>query len=257
MTINFLTDALLAGRRDDTDLTNYPYATFKDRTSTLSNNGTPLTYAKTWKDFDGFRQKILGAGKVTPNGDTDTAIDSQIFEALMHQYGGSMYFYDASATSITWPNLDHSYIGPGSIVHVEESGSDYHIYTALKDGGIQYGGIPGGQVGDGTVTTRTAEFSIDPDTVIMETGEVVIDVNAFIELTGIPYNSKVHSVSLYAVQPTKASGPYCISTNLSCQLTEQNGFKYFSTGRGNFNYDNNDTPVYAYLFVTFDPSSVY
>lgn len=194
MTINFLTDPLLAGRRDDTDLTNYPYATFKDRTSTLSNNGTPLTYAKTWKDFDGFRQRIIGAGKITPNGNADTGVSSQIFDGLMGMYGETMYFYSLLADDTTKEQLSHSLIGSGAVANVQESGAGYQLYSALNNGGVEFGATPGKQIGDSTTVFRVGTFDITHwgDTWSKDGNRLHYNVEEFVTLTGIPQTAEIY-----------------------------------------------------------------
>ena len=84
MALNKSTDSDFTSRVDTSDPTGYPYATFKNKNSTSSNDGTPLGLSKLWKDIDGFLQYLLTKGGITPSGVPDSATASDYASAIFN-----------------------------------------------------------------------------------------------------------------------------------------------------------------------------
>jgi hypothetical protein len=77
--MSFLWTSLFFGRAEAAS-TNYPHGAPRDRTPGNSD-GTPIT--NTWlRHLAGFEQRALTRAGITPNGNLDTALTSQLFEAL-------------------------------------------------------------------------------------------------------------------------------------------------------------------------------
>jgi len=61
--------------------TEYPQGSAKPATPG-SNDGTPIIRASVFNDIWGFLQKLLDIAGITPDGDPDTVLDSQYYDAL-------------------------------------------------------------------------------------------------------------------------------------------------------------------------------
>lgn len=70
--------------RIETATTDYPRGTFKDKSAAGANDGTPIADAERLKDWHGAFYGIMGYAGLTPNGNTDTATDSQIADAIFN-----------------------------------------------------------------------------------------------------------------------------------------------------------------------------
>ena len=70
--------------------TEYPYGELKPNTSTGSNDGTPVT-AALGNDLEGFKQAAITRANIDPSGSPDTAVNSQLLNALDKRYLGIDY----------------------------------------------------------------------------------------------------------------------------------------------------------------------
>lgn len=71
---------LYPGRTNPADA-NYPFGSIKNESVPGANDGTPLT-AEWGNDFEALKQAALSGAGESPNGTTDTAIASQVYNAL-------------------------------------------------------------------------------------------------------------------------------------------------------------------------------
>lgn len=157
MTLNLLTDSAVAGRIE-TASTDYPYGTYRDKSSQYANDGTPAAIARlNIKDWDGFRQYLLSKNKVTPSGNPDTAAASQIAESLYtsYEYRG-FRAYHPSAPAGSTGGYANALLQANGIQHNRAYGSNYRQYVVLVDGGIKFSGLSPGSA----VTMRRERFDI-------------------------------------------------------------------------------------------------
>ena len=84
MAINPSTLAKNLGRITAPDA-NYPYGSAKDDTTGTTGDGTPVT-KEMLNDIYGFFQKVLTRAAIVPSGNAETALDSQIGDALNTYY---------------------------------------------------------------------------------------------------------------------------------------------------------------------------
>lgn len=74
-------DALYPGRVAP-DSTNYPGGTFRDKSSSSSNDGTPIADDERLKDWHGAFLAILEKASRTLSGNAETAVDSDVAKAI-------------------------------------------------------------------------------------------------------------------------------------------------------------------------------
>lgn len=84
MAKNYRTDPVFTGRIGS-DTTNYPYGDSQDDTG--SNDGMPHVKSRA-DDILGFLQAILVQANITPNGNSDTALNSQYLDGLIEMMAG-------------------------------------------------------------------------------------------------------------------------------------------------------------------------
>lgn len=117
------------GRTNPADA-NYPDGSFKNETTPgSSDDGTPLEQA--WQnDMAAFFQGLLSRANITPSGNPDTIISSQILDALESQFGFSPGHINGLETEVA-ADADHDItIGAGSC-RAESGLSDIRLSTAI------------------------------------------------------------------------------------------------------------------------------
>lgn len=87
------------GDRANLPTTDFPFGSIKNRQSSTSR-GTPLDEVF-GQDFQGFLDSILVSSGKTPNGSTDTAINSQRFKALVELITGRLEIASATVSGST------------------------------------------------------------------------------------------------------------------------------------------------------------
>lgn len=203
MTINFLTEPLTAGRHEGTSA-EYPWGTFQDKTGS-GNNGTPVSAAHLLKDWDGFRQYLLSKNKVTPSGAPDTALSSDIADALYssrESRGFRAYHQSASVGSES--DYPQSQMNASAIQNDKGQGASYRPTAALTNGGVYYGGPA--YPGDSSVTNRIARYDLTGDLVFefatISNGVdysqrfIVYNPVTKVQFVGVPNSAKIHRVAV-------------------------------------------------------------
>lgn len=195
MTIDFSSDAAMNNRREPASA-EYPQATFRDKSTTASNDGTPIAIAKNLKDWDGFRQALIALGKITPSGDPDTALVSQLMDALQTWYGGILRVADSGSTSSTIFNRARAEISSGYIRHSKIDGTLYKLRSSLQNGGVYFSGT---SPSTRSILMRREFYDIDSTEISYNaTTQHIswIPSGSGFTLTGIPQNSKIEGCGI-------------------------------------------------------------
>lgn len=80
--------------------TDYPYGSARDVSSPGAGDGTPVQQA--WvNDWFGFQQRVLQAAGITPSGNPDTAVASDVFDGLIGRLIGIRVFSTAGTFTYT------------------------------------------------------------------------------------------------------------------------------------------------------------
>lgn len=83
--------------------TNYPYGAARDVSSPGAGDGTPVQQA--WvNDWFGFQQRVMQAAGITPSGNSDNALQSDVFDGLIGRLIGTKLF-TASGTYTPTPGM--------------------------------------------------------------------------------------------------------------------------------------------------------
>lgn len=257
MTINFLTEPLTAGRHEGTS-TEYPWGTFQDKTGS-GNNGTPVSSAHLLKDWDGFRQYLLSKNKVTPSGDPDTALSSDIADALYtSRESRGFKAYHPSASVGSESDYPQSQVNASAIQNDKGQGTSYRPTTALTNGGVYYGGPS--YPGDSSVTNRIARYDLTGDLVftfstlsgVDYTQRIIVyDPATKVQLVGIPIGANIHRVAV----EMRDEGLGVMGADLSFKMSYTGTWPELDTASGLW------SQALAYsdqvsLIVEFDPSDI-
>lgn len=245
--------------RSTTPSGDYPYGTFQDKTG-LSNNGTPVADAYIWKNYDGFFQALLTAGKITPNDVPDTATASQYLEALNNQYGSNFRINSSSATDSTKGDYPFSYMSNQYVGQLKGPGDNYNIGSYLTKGGILFAGVT--TPGDRNVNIRTAAFDVTGQTMFSLSDSFDASGTTYrllkyipttkLVLTGIPKTARIYSVRVEMRQ----SGDSCKGTNMAFDIDYQTGawpILDYATGLWATSGGLNEELT---IYVDFDPTNV-
>ena len=242
MSLDFSSDTSLNGRRTEPSA-EYPLGTYKEQDTVggvpVVNTGTPALRESILKDWDGVRQAVLAAGKITPDGDPDNVTDCEFLAALLTMYGKTITTRPGNATEATASNFGSAIIksSTGSDAPYFQAnagpGTSYSPASELRSGGVHYtGNIPGDSA---LVVEAIAEYTID-------TGDVSIGGTAGdyllnyvpgatpLVLTGMPILTAagdiIHSTVLKLIDSTGKLWTY----PLSCQVYDGATWHQISTG---------------------------
>lgn len=201
MSLDYLNDSELdSSRYDGSDLTNYPYGKWKNKTTSASNDGSPVAKARVWNDIIGFIQYLLYRNKVTPSGTPDNAVSSDIADALYNRFGVSGFnSYAYGAASKTDTSYPHSAMNAYSVQNDREQGTSYRLTSGITDGGVYFGGAL--YPGDRPVYTRKEAYDVTGDILFTFTDEGTFRTIRYapitkVVLTGIPKSARILGISL-------------------------------------------------------------
>lgn len=184
--------------RSEPSSANYPYGGPKDD-PTSALKGTPWE-AATMGEFVGMMSAIVAAAKITPTGNTETAVASDILDALC-----SMEYYEHA-----------NYKANKSIV----TGSDGNQYIALIDNGPR--STPVDPVGDTTGTWHQYPFKVVKDgrrVMVRHFSGFMLQTGFSIVNDDYPaYGSPVKSAIVEFIEPFK-TGDYSITASGTSQFT--------------------------------------
>lgn len=145
--------------------TDYPVGTFKDKSGSTSNDGTPIADAERLKDWHGAFMAILEEAGITPSGAADTAQDSDVADAI---FKSQIISNDALANDLSLSKFDQGAINftygvTGSTITlntVQASFGNYSggIFAAYSRAGIRFAGAS--EPGDEDVFFRASTYDL-------------------------------------------------------------------------------------------------
>lgn len=238
--------AVLSGRVDGTS-TDYPLGSFRDESSEGADDGTPYV-KEISKDLDGFKQAILALGGYTDadvNGVPDTAVASEILDALLNQVDGGFAFYKATLG----PDVVRTSIGDDGLSSFSAKNTTYQQRASLENGALSFlTGTIGGP-GDTSVKTRVSDYTISLTSTTTSDG--VFTIEPAVVLTGIPASSIIHGVTVAA-----QNGSQWYSYPCTAETSDSGGDMLIIRLRGVESAAGMPSTGTGRMFITYDPSLV-
>jgi hypothetical protein len=246
--------APLSGRVDGAT-TAYPLGAFRDESVEGADDGTPYI-SDIGKDKDGFKQAVLALGgksDVDLNGAPDTADNCEVLDALLNQVDGGFNFYKTAVG----PDVVRTTVDDDKLASYSVKNTTYQQRSALENGALSFlTGTIGGP-GDTSVKVRVSDFNLDISDLTYFSASpldyVTYTPAAPLPLTGIPFGTKFHSISIEIVEAS-----FTMVMALNADVTDSSGVAAIigATAVTGGTFSPAGLSGTAKITVTYDPSLV-
>lgn len=229
----------------------YELFSFRDKTTSVSNDGSPVAKAAVWNELWGAIQWILKQAKITPSGNVETSNDSDICNGIFNtHYNGGYTARSPLATRGNPENLELSQMNHSTVSNTTAQGTNYRLASALYNGGILFytaASAPGN-----VTNMRRTYYDIDAGDIVYVSGDskILWTPSGGLDLTGIPNTSRIQNVTI----ETQSSSS-CTSYQISCTMTNVSGSWRISSG-GGFAHSGPATGSAARVWIDYDPTLV-
>lgn len=229
----------------------YEFFSFRDKTTSVSNSGSPVAKADVWNEIWGAFQWILKQAKITPSGNVENSDDSDVADGIFQtHYLGGYTARHPSATKGNPEDLSYSQCNYAAVSNTKTQGTTYRLASSLYNGGVYFYGA---ESTPGNVTNmRRTYYNIDSGDIVYSSGDSKITwtPSGGLDLTGIPNGSRIQKVTI----ETQSSSS-CTTFPIACTMTNVSGNWRISSG-GGFAHAAPATGSAARVWIDYDPTLV-